>query len=165
MTPSTTAAPMIRRTLLVLALLITNVGLAYAAEPINTLEKALFGHKPNGIAIRGYDTVAYFTQGKPVMGDSKFTTQWMGATWQFASQEHLNRFIETPHSYAPQYGGYCAYGVTQGNLVKIEPEQWTIVDDKLYLNYDEEIQQTWKTDIPRFITIADEAIAGLLEEE
>lgn len=162
---STTSVSMIHRILFILALLITSSGLAYAAAPVNTLEKSLFGYKPNGIAIRGYDTVAYFTEGRPVEGVSEFSTEWMGATWQFSSQEHLNSFIETPESYAPQYGGYCAYGVAQGNLVKIEPELWTIVDKKLYLNYDDELQEKWQKDIPGFITKADGLIAELLEKE
>lgn len=153
------------RVILVIAMLITSIGAAFAADPINTLEKSLFKYKPNGIAIRGYDTVAYFTQGKPVMGNSEHVTEWMGATWQFASQKNLNSFIENPESYAPQYGGYCAYGVSQGYLVKIEPDQWTIVDNKLYLNYDEDVQDKWVKDIPAFITKADEAITGLLEAE
>lgn len=154
----------IRLSLIVLAMLVTSMGLASAAEPVNTLEKALFGYKPNGIAIRGYDTVAYFTQGKPVMGDSAYATQWMGATWQFASQEHLSSFEENPERFAPQYGGYCAYGVAQGYLVKIEPEQWTIVDDKLYLNFDKEVQGKWQEDKGGFIAKADENIGELLKE-
>jgi len=141
---------------------LSSVGQVYAAEPVNTLEKALFGYKPNGIAIRGYDTVAYFTQGKPVKGSSEYSTEWMGATWQFATEEHLNTFVASPQTYAPQYGGYCAYGVSQGYLVKIEPEQWKIVDDKLYLNYDAEVQSKWIKDIPGYISKADDAIVELL---
>ena len=119
-----------------LALLIFTLGNTWAAERINTLEKqGLFSYQPNGIAIRGYDTVAYFTQGKPVEGTEKFSTEWEGATWRFSSQENLELFTTDPEKYAPQYGGYCAYGVAQDSLVKIEPDQWTIYDDKLYLNY------------------------------
>jgi YHS domain-containing protein len=122
---------LIRLILSTLALL-TISQVALAAPPINTLEReGLFGYEHNGIAIRGYDTVAYFTQSKPVEGDNVFTTQWSGATWKFSSQEHLDLFVRNPEKYAPQYGGYCAYGVAQMNLVKIEPEQWTIIDEKL----------------------------------
>ncbi|MFT6255288.1 MAG: YHS domain-containing protein, partial [Granulosicoccus sp.] len=82
----------------------------HAAEKINTLEKAgFFGYEPSGIAIRGTDTVAYFTQGKPVKGSDEFTTEWQGVTWKFASQMHLDLFVATPEKYAPHYGGYCAY--------------------------------------------------------
>lgn len=155
----------IQRTLIIAVLLVTGTGQAYAEAPINTLEKALFGYKPSGIAIRGYDPVAYFTEGKPVEGVSEYATEWMGATWLFASPEHLNNFLEQPQSYAPQYGGYCAYGVSQSYLVKVDPEQWTIVDDKLYLNYDEAVQKKWQKDIPGFIAKGDKAIAGLLDKE
>ncbi|MFK7996492.1 MAG: YHS domain-containing (seleno)protein [Granulosicoccus sp.] len=148
--------------LLVLTLLFTCHGLALADAPVNTLEKALFGYKPNGIAIRGYDTVAYFTESKPVEGDSAYSTEWMGATWHFASQENLTTFTENPERYAPQYGGYCAYGVAQGYLVKVEPDQWSIVDDKLYLNFDNSVQKKWVKDIPGYIATADGNIAGLL---
>ena len=165
MTFSITPASTIRRALLLFVVMIACTGSAYAADPVNTLETTLFGYKPNGIAIRGYDSVAYFTEGKPVEGNSDYATEWMGATWQFSSEENLNTFIEEPESYAPQYGGYCAYGVAQGNLVKIEPELWTIVDDKLYLNFDKDIQEKWNKDIPGFIAKADGDIADLLKTE
>ena len=137
-----------------------------AAEPINTLEKkGLFGYKPSGVAIRGYDTVAYFTDGKPVEGSDQFTTEWEGATWRFASQEHLDLFNGAPEEYAPQYGGYCAYGVAQDNLVKIDPDNWTIVDGKLYLNYDDKLQGLWEKDIPGFISTADNKFDALLKSK
>ncbi len=139
---------------------------AFAAPPINTLEReGLFGYEHNGIAIRGYDTVAYFTQGKPVEGRKQYSTEWSGATWNFANQEHLDLFIAEPEKYAPQYGGYCAYGVAMGSLVKIEPDQWTILDDKLYLNYNAKLNKAWKKDIPGYIKTADELFAKLLNEE
>ena len=139
---------------------------ATAAPPINTLDRSgLFGYKPSGTAVRGYDTVAYFTEGRPVEGSDEFTTEWMGATWRFASREHLDLFEAEPEKYAPEYGGYCAYGVVQDNLIKIEPENWTIVDDKLYLNYDDDVQAQWEEDIPGFIAEADAKFEGLLASE
>jgi YHS domain-containing protein len=136
---------------------------AFAAEPINTLEKSgLFSYKASGVAIRGTDTVAYFTEGKPVQGTDDFTTQWNGATWKFASQKHLDLFVGNPENYAPQYGGYCAYGVSQDNLVKIEPESWTIVDGKLYLNFNDGLQKKWEGDIKGYIAEANEKFQGLL---
>ncbi|MFK7853852.1 MAG: YHS domain-containing (seleno)protein [Granulosicoccus sp.] len=138
----------------------------YAAESVNTLDrKGLFGYKPTGVAIRGYDTVAYFTQGKPVEGLGAFSTEWSGATWRFSTQNHLDLFVENPESYAPQYGGYCAYGVSRDYLVKIEPENWTIVNDKLYLNYDSDVQRRWEQDIPGFIKEADSKFEQLLVSE
>lgn len=155
-----------RRLLTTTLLLLLTLGNAWAAERINTLEKqGLFSYQPNGIAIRGYDTVAYFTQGKPVEGSDQFTTEWQGATWKFSSQEHLDLFTAEPDKYAPQYGGYCAYGVAQNNLVKIEPDQWTIHDDKLYLNYNAKLNKEWKMDIPGYINSADKLFESLLETQ
>lgn len=140
-------------------------GNALAAAKINTLEKdGLFGsYKDTGIAIRGYDTVAYFTLSKPVKGDEKYSIDWNDATWLFSTQEHADLFKNDPEMYAPQYGGYCAYGVAQNYLVKIEADQWRIVDDKLYLNYDKGVQKKWLKDIPGFNKKADEQFFNLLE--
>ena len=154
------------RLLAATALSLGAAGAAVAAEPINTLERSgLFGYDPSGIAIRGYDTVAYFTEGRPLEGSERFESEWQGATWRFASQEHLDLFEADPTSYAPQYGGYCAYGVVEGGLVKIEPENWTIVEDKLYLNYDDDVQEKWERDIPGYIAEADARFESLLASE
>jgi YHS domain-containing protein len=137
----------------------------HAAEKINTLEKSgYFSYAPSGIAIRGTDTVAYFTQGKPVKGADEFTTEWQGATWKFASQEHLDLFVATPEKYAPQYGGYCAYGIFKDDLVKIEPKNWKIIDDKLYLNYNGSIQNTWEKNAQRYIQAANTKFDTLLAQ-
>jgi len=139
---------------------------AAAAPAINTLEKkGLFGYEHNGIAIRGYDTVAYFTQSKPVEGKDEFSTEWSDAIWKFSSQEHLDLFVQNPDKYAPQYGGYCAYGVALMNLVKIEPEQWTIIDDKLYLNFNKKLNNKWKKDTAGYIKTADALFEKLLNEQ
>lgn len=154
-----------RFTAAALLILVTSTA-AFAAPAINTLEKSgLFGYKPSGVAIHGYDTVAYFTDGKPVEGSDQFTTEWKDATWKFSSQEHLDLFTQDPEKYAPQYGGYCAYGVAQDSLVKIEVDNWTIVDGKLYLNYDDKLQGKWEEDIPKFIQEADEKFSNLLTSE
>ena len=115
----------------------------------------------NGAA--GYDTVAYFTMGKPVKGSPDFATEWKGATWQFSSAENLEKFKANPAAFAPQYGGYCAYGVAKGSLVKGEPEQWKIVDGKLYLNYSAGVQKTWAKDAAGNIGKADGNWPGLLK--
>ena len=127
-------------------LLLFTLGNAWAAERINTLEKqGLFSYQPSG--------------------KDQFTTEWQGATWKFSSQEHLDLFTTEPGKYAPQYGGYCAYGVAQNNLVKIEPDQWTIHDDKLYLNYNAKLNKEWKKDIPGYIDTADKLFESLLETQ
>lgn len=136
---------------------------AIASEKINTLEKAgFFGYEPSDVAIRGTDTVAYFTQGKAVEGSDEWTMQWQGATWKFSSQEHLDLFAANPQQYAPQFGGYCAYGVHKGQLVKIEPENWTIIDGKLYLNYNSGIQKKWEKDPKGYIESANAKFDDLL---
>ena len=149
--------------LIALILIFGLLSTTWAAEEINTLEKSgLWGYKPSGIAIRGFDTVAYFTMSKAVKGSEKYTTQWKDATWHFASQEHLDLFKADPTKYAPQYGGYCAYGIAVDNLVKIEGDLWDIVDDKLYLNFNKDLQEKWRKDIAGYIKTADEKFEGLL---
>jgi len=119
-----------------------------AASPVN---KSFFG----GVAIEGYDPVAYFTDGRPVEGKKQFSHEWNGATWRFASAEHRDLFAAEPERYAPQYGGWCAYAVANNSTAGIDPEAWTIHDDKLYLNYDEEIQAKWLADRDAYIAQAD----------
>jgi len=105
----------------------------------------------SGQAIRGYDPVAYFTDHKPVKGSDQFTYSWMGATWKFSSAGHRDEFLKDPEHYAPQYGGYCSYAVSQGHTAPIDPEAWHIVDGKLYLNYSKGVQATWQKDIQGYI--------------
>lgn len=99
-----------------------------------------------GTAVKGYDVVAYFTEGKPVKGSPAHAFKWQGATWQFASAEHRAAFARHPAKYAPQYGGYCAFAVSQGNLVDIDPRQWKIVAGRLYLNANFLAQGLWVRD-------------------
>jgi len=136
---------------------------ARAAPPANTLKPGLFGGRTD-TAILGYDTVAYFTQGKPVKGSDAFVADYLGAQWKFSSQANLDLFKASPEKYAPQYGGYCAYGVAQDYLVKIEPDQFKIVDGKLYLNYDAKVQGKWLKDIPGYIKQADARFSALLKK-
>jgi hypothetical protein len=109
-----------------------------------------------GVALDGYDPVAYFTDGKPVAGVAEIRHEWNGAVWRFATPEHRDLFAADPAKYAPQYGGYCAYAVSKGYTADIDPEAWKIVDGKLYLNYDLEVQKLWEQDVPGHIRKADE---------
>ena len=132
-------------------------GAASAVSPVN---KSLFG----GVAIKGYDPVAYFVDARPVRGDKAFAFEWGGATWQFASAGHRDLFAGEPEKYAPQYGGYCAWAVANGDTAGIDPEAWRIVDGKLYLNYDKDIQKKWEADVPGNISKADRNWPELLKK-
>lgn len=110
----------------------------------------------DGIAIGGADPVAYFTDDTFVAGSTEHTYEWDGATWQFASAENRDLFAASPEEYAPQYGGYCAWAVGQNALAAIDPNAWSIVDGKLYLNANKRIQNRWSEDIPGNIALADE---------
>ena len=122
---------------------------ALAAPRVN---KSFFG----GVALDGYDPVAYFTDGKPVEGRAEIAHEWNGAVWRFSTAAHRDRFAADPAKYAPQYGGFCAYAVSKGYTADIDPEAWMIVDGRLYLNYDLEVQKLWEQDVPGFIRRADE---------
>lgn len=113
-------------------------------------------------AIRGYDPVAYFNEGKPVKGDSSITFDWEGATWRFASEENRQVFATSPETYAPAYGGYCAYAVANGYTATTDPHAWNIVNDRLYLNYSKGVQQRWAKDISGYISKADKNWPGVL---
>jgi YHS domain-containing protein len=106
-------------------------------------------------ALRGYDPVAYFKEGKPVEGKKEFTHTWNGAEWHFSSLQNKEDFVASPEKFAPQYGGYCAYGLSKGYKASTDPQAWTIVEDKLYLNYSKEVQQTWNKSQKEFIEKAD----------
>ncbi|GAB4496576.1 MAG: YHS domain-containing (seleno)protein [Saprospiraceae bacterium] len=106
-------------------------------------------------AIKGYDPVAYFTQNKPVKGAADITFEWNGATWHFASAENRDLFKGNPEKYVPQYGGWCAYGWAQGYPAKTEPEAWSIVDGKLYLNYSLDVRSDWDKKRAEYIQAAD----------
>jgi hypothetical protein len=109
----------------------------------------------DGLAIRGYDPVAYFKQSRAVKGSAQFRHSWMGVEWRFFNAEDRDLFAAEPEKYAPQYGGYCAYAVSQGHTASVDPEAWRIVDGKLYLNYSKGVQKTWEKDIPAYIQKAD----------
>ena len=113
-------------------------------------------------AIRGYDPVAYFTVGEPTRGSDRYTAEWQGATYHFASAENRDKFEADPEAYAPQYGGYCAYAVSYGSTASTVPEAWKIVDGKLYLNYSKSVQKRWEKDVPGFISKADSNWPGVL---
>lgn len=114
------------------------------------------------IAIRGADPVAYFTQGAYVAGSPEYTYDWGGATWQFANAEHRDLFVSNPGQYAPQYGGFCAWAVSEGYIAPVDPTAWDIVDGQLYLNFNARIQRRWQQDIPGHVARANQNWPGVL---
>lgn len=141
---------------LLAAILGLAAGAAAALEPV-------FSTSPEG-AIRGYDPVAYFTEGRPVEGKSAHRLEWMGATWSFASAGNRAAFEADPHRYAPRYGGYCAWAVSRGYTASIVPEAWRIVDGALYLNYSLSVRAQWEKDVPGNVARADVHWPRLLGE-
>ena len=113
-------------------------------------------------AIGGYDPVAYFTQGRAVAGDPTLTHTWNGATWSFSSPEHRQRFIAEPHRYAPRFGGYCAYAVSEGYTARSDPRVWTIADERLYLNFDQAVSERWAAERDARIKAAERNWPALL---
>lgn len=114
-----------------------------STDPVN---KNLFG-----TALHGYDAVAYFKDGRAVKGKDEFRYDWMGAKWYFANAANRDEFARAPEKYAPQFGGYCAWAVGHGYTANIDPEAWKIVDGKLYLNYDRNVQKMWEQDRDNWI--------------
>lgn len=115
-------------------------------------------------AAQGHDVVAYFNDGKPVKGDEAFATTHQGAEFHFTNAENLAKFEANPEAFAPQYGGYCAWAVSQGYTAKGNAKNWKIVDGKLYLNYNSSIQKKWEGDIPGFVSSADTNWPTILAE-
>ena len=109
----------------------------------------------SGTAIQGYDAVAYFKEGKAVKGNDQFSFEWNNASWIFSSEQNLDSFKLNPERFAPQYGGYCAYGMSEGHKAPTEPEAFTIVDGKLYLNYNLKVKDLWNKSQAKRIEDAD----------
>lgn len=135
------------------ALLLLSID-ASAISPVNT---GWLGNK----AIKGFDPVAYFTEGKPVKGQKAFSWTWMNATWLFSSERNLQLFKNSPESFAPQFGGYCAWAVSQNSIAGVDPKAWNIVDGKLYLNYSRKIQNRWMKDMKVLIEEGNKFWPGL----
>ena len=115
-----------------------------------------------GLGAKGYDVVAYFTDGKPTVGSDRYTAEHGGVTWRFVSKDHRDKFAANPEKYAPQYGGFCSWGVAQGKLFDVDPVNgWKVVDGKLYLNFNGDIHKVWEGDPAGFISKANRNWPGL----
>jgi YHS domain-containing protein len=102
----------------------------------------------DGVALRGYDPVAYFVAAEPQKGQSQYSYEYKGSKFYFANESNRRAFVEAPEKYAPQFGGYCAYGTSQGYKVSTQPDAFAIIKDKLYLNYNKKVQEIWQQDVP-----------------
>lgn len=154
-----------KRRLFILSSGFAVIGAAIAASPVVRAEETSrwFTGLVEGVAVGGYDPVAYFTEGRPRRGDPSISLTHDGAEWHFASIDNRAAFMADPARYAPQFGGYCAYAVAEGYTAKGEPDVWDIVDGKLYLNYSRGVQRTWKRDVPGYVASGEKNWPGLLE--
>jgi YHS domain-containing protein len=149
----TTLLHSISRAVLATALLV----LAFSLLPstAQAKEPPIYTKLFSNVGLSGYDAVAYFTDSKPVKGDAKFAHTYQGAKWHFSSAENRDKFAAAPEKFAPQYGGYCAWAVAQGQTASADPTLWKIVQGKLYVNYSPDVQKKWELDIAGHIQKAD----------
>jgi len=129
---------LVRRTVILLGAIFI-----FAATPVHA-DKTTY--QSGGVAINGYDPVGYFVDQAPVKGNASLAHIWNGTKWQFANQQNLDAFKANPEKYAPKFGGYCAYAVSRGYTAPTDPNAWSIVDDKLYLNYSKSVRSRWAED-------------------
>lgn len=155
---------MLQRTLWIFLLVIAAATAQLSAPSAAAAEDPVYTGTFSDLAAGGYDVVAYFREGRPVEGRGDHEFEWNGATWRFSSAENLAAFKADPEKFAPQYGGYCAWAVSQGYTASSDPEAWRIVDDKLYLNYSKSVQATWEQDIPGNIAKAESNWPKVLEK-
>lgn len=137
-------------TLAVWGVVLTSIYLPAAAA-----QSRIYTGLVKGVAVGGYDPVAYFTEGKPVKGSEDITLKHEGVTWRFSSEANRDAFKADPAKFAPQYGGHCAYAMAKGSLAKGDPEAWTIHNGKLYLNFSNSVRARWQKNIPGYVKQAD----------
>ena len=147
---------------LILSLIVATLALPLFAQ---TASKNLLNLDKTGVAIQGYDPVAFFTDSKPVKGDQKFLVKHDGAIYFFASKEHKDLFKANPAKYTPEFGGYCAYGVSRNKLVEIDVDAFQIVDGKLLLQYSKGVRDDFNKDTKGNLAKADANWVGLLDKK
>ena len=144
------------KTLLTALIIASFTALVHAGELVNV--------DKSGLALQGYDPVAYFTDGKPVKGSPDFTADYKGARYQFASAEHRDLFNQSPAKYEPQFGGYCAYGASRGHKAPIKIDAWQIVNGRLLMQYDLDVKDKFNQDQLGNLRKADQNWPGLVEK-
>ncbi|HEV8421396.1 MAG TPA: YHS domain-containing (seleno)protein [Actinomycetota bacterium] len=133
--------------------------------PAAAPSKTLVNVDRHGVALAGYDPVAFFTDSAAVRGDSTHRATWGGATYWFASDAHRVLFLAEPTKYVPQFGGYCAYGASRGYAAKVEIDTWQVIDGRLTLNYDRGVQQTFNQDVAGYLQKANANWPGIVARE
>jgi YHS domain-containing protein len=136
----------------------------FAAFSTSAAAKDLLNLGPNGVAIQGYDPVAFFTDSRPVKGNPQFQSDYRNAKYYFASAEHKAAFDKEPAKYEPQFGGYCAYGASRGNKAPVKIEAWQIVNGRLLMQYDLDIKNSFNKDQQGNLRKADENWPGLVDK-
>jgi hypothetical protein len=148
---------MLRRSCLLLVLIASPLARVDAQGP----PKTPINVDADGVALHGHDAVAYFTENKAVPGSAAFEQVWGGARWRFASAANRDRFAAAPATYAPQYGGYCAWAVSRNYTADIDPQAFAVVNGKLYVNYSTLVQVRWRLSRDANIAAADRNWPGL----
>lgn len=141
------------RFIVILGILLGSLSWAKAEDSLINTNDSLFSS--NEYAIDGYDVVAYFNEGKAVKGSEQFKVQHKGVQFYFSSEANQAAFKESPEKYEPQYGGYCAYAVSKGSTAGVDPTVFDVVDGKLYLNYNKDVQKKWRAEMKKHIQRAD----------
>ncbi|MFN0039492.1 MAG: YHS domain-containing (seleno)protein [Burkholderiales bacterium] len=133
------------------------VQIAFLAAACATASLAGAGEyfEKDGVAIRGYDPVAYFEDGKATKGNKEYRFEHKGSSFLFASKANRDAFAAAPEKFAPQYGGFCAFGMAGGYKAAVDPAAFSVVNGKLYLNYNRDVQTQWIADVPSFVAKAD----------
>jgi hypothetical protein len=147
---------MMKKCLLIAMLVLSSAAYSQDEPRVGGDKQADPVFQDSNLAIRGYDPVAFFLEKKPIQGRKEFEYRWMGATWRFKDAANRDLFMKDSTKYAPQYGGYCAYGMAHGYAAPIDPAAWSVIEGKLYLNYNREVRDLWNKDIPGYIAKADE---------
>jgi YHS domain-containing protein len=127
--------------------------------------KQLLNLDRSGVALQGYDPVAFFTDNRPVKGNSQFVSEYKGARYQFTSSDHKATFDKDPAKYEPQFGGFCAYGASRGKTAPVKIEAWQIVDGRLLMQYDLDVKQDFNKDQKANLHKADENWPGIVEKQ
>jgi len=143
--------------LLVALMVVAAVSTIAGAKDLQNLDS-------NGVAIQGYDPVAFFTDNRPVKGNPQFQSDYHGAKYYFTSAEHKAAFDEKPAKYEPQFGGYCAYGASRGHKAPVKIEAWQIVDGRLLMQYDLDVKNDFNKDQQGNLRKADQNWPGLIDK-